>query len=159
MVPASVPPAVAKQALDIATRTLTALGHVGVAAVEMFLVGDRLLINEVAPRTHNSGHATLGAAATNQFEQHLRAVCGLPLGDPSWLKPAVMVNLLGDVWPEAGQPAWGEALEPGAKLHLYGKKVARPARKMGHVLVLADDAATALRRAEALHARLKAAAG
>ena len=159
MVPASVPKAVAEQALDIATRTVTALGHVGVAAVEMFLVKGQLLINEVAPRTHNSGHVTLGASATSQFEQHLRAVCGLPLGDPTMLRPVVMVNLLGDLWPRSGEPDWSAVLaEPRAKLHLYGKKVARPGRKMGHVLVMADDAAAALRRAEELHAGLRAAA-
>jgi len=123
----------------------------------MFVVGGKLLINEVAPRTHNSGHVTLGAAATSQFEQHLRAVCGLPLGDASLLKPACMVNLLGDLWPAHGQPDWSAVLaEPTARLHLYGKKVARPGRKMGHVLVVADDAATALRRAERLHAGLAA---
>lgn len=158
-VPAAVPDAVAKEALDVATRTVAALGHVGVAAVEMFLTQGRLLINEVAPRTHNSGHPTLGAAATSQFEQHLRAICGLPLGDASWLRPAVMVNLLGDLWPAARQPDWAQVLSsPQAKLHLYGKKVARPGRKMGHVLVMAGDAASALREAERLHAGLRAAA-
>ncbi|MEK6985445.1 MAG: 5-(carboxyamino)imidazole ribonucleotide synthase [Candidatus Thermoplasmatota archaeon] len=157
-VPAGVPQAIADEALAIATRTVAALGHVGVAAVELFLVGDKLLINEVAPRTHNSGHATLGAAATNQFEQHLRAICGLPLGDAGWLRPAVMLNLLGDLWPASGPPHWDPVLaEPGAHLHLYGKKVARPGRKMGHILVIADDAPSALRTAEALHGRLQTA--
>ena len=159
VVPANVPADIARKALDIATRTVTALGHVGVAAVEMFLADGKLLINEVAPRTHNSGHPTLGAAATNQFEQHLRAICGLPLGDTAWLRPAAMVNLLGDLWPASGQPDWGAVLaEPSARLHLYGKKAARPGRKMGHVLVLADDTATALRRAHALHDGLQRAA-
>lgn len=156
--PANVTPALARQALDVATRTVTALGHVGVAAVEMFLVGDRLLINEVAPRTHNSGHVTLGGSATSQFEQHLRAICGLPLGDPAMPRPTVIVNLLGDLWPANGQPAWGPVLaDPHAKLHLYGKKAARPGRKMGHILVAAAEAATALRAAEGLHAGLAAA--
>lgn len=155
-VPARVSPAIAQQALAIATQTVTALGHVGVAAVEMFLVDGRLLINEVAPRTHNSGHVTLGGSATSQFEQHLRAICGLPLGDPSMPKPTVMINLLGDLWPANGQPDWSGVLaDPHAKLHLYGKKVARPGRKMGHILVTGDDAAAALRRAEDLHARLR----
>jgi 5-(carboxyamino)imidazole ribonucleotide synthase len=153
-VPADVPPGIAAEALAIATRTVEALGHVGVAAVEMFLHGDRLLINEVAPRTHNSGHFTLGAAATSQFEQHLRAICGLPLGDASLLRPAAMVNLLGDLWLK-GPPRWETVLaEPGARLHLYGKSQARPGRKMGHVLVLDQDGAAALRRAEGLHVGL-----
>ena len=157
VVPADIPGSLAKDALAIATRTVEALGHIGVAAVEMFVVGSKLLINEVAPRTHNSGHVTLGAAATSQFEQHLRAICGLPLGDPTMLRPACMVNLLGDLWPATAQPAWGPILaEPRARLHLYGKKVARPGRKMGHVLVLADEAKSALQRAEQLHAGLRA---
>jgi 5-(carboxyamino)imidazole ribonucleotide synthase len=157
-IPAAVPDGLAREALALATRTVEALGHVGVAAVEMFVAGGRLLVNEVAPRTHNSGHVTLGAAATSQFEQHLRAVCGLPLGDPSLLRPAAMVNLLGDLWPGGAAPAWGPVLaEPAARLHLYGKKAARPGRKMGHVLVLAGDAASAVRRADELHARLRSA--
>lgn len=155
-VPADLPPRLAEEAVAIARRTVDALGHVGVAAVEMFVVDGRLLINEVAPRTHNSGHVTLGGAATSQFEQHLRAICGLPLGDPAMLRAACMVNLLGDLWPAKGAPAWGPVLaEPSAHLHLYGKKVARPGRKMGHVLVLGDGPAAARERAEALHARLK----
>lgn len=157
VMPADIPPKLAKEALDIATRTVEALGHVGVAAVEMFVAGGRLLINEVAPRTHNSGHVTLGGSATSQFEQHLRAICGLPLGDVAMHGPSVMVNLLGDLWPAKGQPDWSAILaEPSAKLHLYGKKVARPGRKMGHVLVLGDDARSALERAERLHAGLRA---
>ena len=153
-VPADVPPQIAKEALSIATRTVEALGHIGVAAVEMFLHGDRLLINEVAPRTHNSGHFTLGAAATSQFEQHLRAICGLPLGAATLLRPAAMVNLLGDLW-QGGVPRWEHVLgEPRARLHLYGKTQARPGRKMGHILVLDDDGAKALQRAEGLHRRL-----
>lgn len=159
VMPASAPDRLARDALALATRTVEALGHVGVAAVEMFVAGGRLLVNEVAPRTHNSGHVTLGASATSQFEQHLRAVCGLPLGDPSMLRPAAMVNLLGDLWPGGAAPSWADVLaEPRAKLHLYGKKAARPGRKMGHVLVVGDDAAGALRRAEELHARLRSAA-
>jgi 5-(carboxyamino)imidazole ribonucleotide synthase len=113
------------------------LEHVGMIAVEMFVTTDgRLLINEVAPRTHNSGHYTLGACATSQFEQHIRAICGLPLGDTTLLRPAVMLNLLGDAWHE-GQPDWSTLLcHPNARLHIYGKRVAAPGRKMGHVLVL-----------------------
>lgn len=157
VMPADLPPKLAKDALAIATRTVEALGHVGVAAVEMFVVGGNLLINEVAPRTHNSGHVTLGGSTTSQFEQHLRAMCGLPLGDPSMHGPTVMVNLLGDLWPSSGQPDWTAVLsDPAAKLHLYGKKVARPGRKMGHILVVGNDAPSALRRAEQLHAGLQA---
>jgi 5-(carboxyamino)imidazole ribonucleotide synthase len=155
-VPATIPKELADKAIDLAKRTVDALGHVGVAAVEMFDVGGKLLINEVAPRTHNSGHFTLGASATSQFEQHLRAVCGLPLGDTRLLRPVVMLNLLGDLWPAQGQPDWGPVLaDAQAKLHLYGKTVARPGRKMGHVLLLDDDASVALRRAHDLFDRLR----
>src|SRR6185437_1821819 len=108
------------------------LGHVGVIAVEMFELPDGgLLVNEIAPRTHNSGHYTFGACATSQFEQHLRAICGLPLGDTSLLRPAVMLNLLGDLW-RGGPPSWSSVLaHPTAHLHLYGKGRASPGRKMG----------------------------
>ncbi|MBW3583521.1 MAG: 5-(carboxyamino)imidazole ribonucleotide synthase [Euryarchaeota archaeon] len=148
--PAAVPIELAKEAEHIAIRTIEALGHVGVAAVEMFVADDTLLINEVAPRTHNSGHYTLGAATTSQFEQHLRAVCGLALGDPTLTRPAAMVNLLGDLW--TGGPDWeGVLRHPDARLHLYGKRHARPGRKMGHILVMADDSGRALERAEAMH--------
>ena len=123
----------------------------GVMAVEMFELADgRLLVNEIAPRTHNSGHFTYGACATSQFEQHLRAVCGLPLGDPRPLTGAVMVNLIGDLW-SAGPPAWHHVLaRPEARLHLYGKAAPAPGRKMGHVVLLDDDTERALVTAEAL---------
>lgn len=153
MVPADVSGDVAAEARRIAERAIVALDHVGVAAVEMFLVGDRLLINEIAPRTHNSGHFTLGGSVTSQFEQHLRAICGLPLGDTTLHGPVAMVNLLGDLW-ENG-PDWDIVLEhPEARLHLYGKTEARVGRKMGHILVMADDAHAARLKAEAIHARL-----
>lgn len=117
-----------------------ALGHIGMLAVEMFETADgRLLVNEIAPRTHNSGHFTFGACATSQFEQHVRAICGLPLGDTTLLRPAAMLNLLGDLW-VGGSPDFCAALaHPWARLHLYGKRNPLPKRKMGHVLVTGDD--------------------
>lgn len=118
------------------------LDVVGVMCVEFFVTSDgRLLVNEVAPRPHNSGHLTIESFATSQFEQQVRAVCGLPLGSTEMTSPSAMVNLLGDVW-ENGTPKWDAVLdEPSAALHLYGKREARPARKMGHITVLGDDAA------------------
>jgi 5-(carboxyamino)imidazole ribonucleotide synthase len=134
--PARIAPAMASQAAQIASRLATALDYVGVLAVEMFVVGGRLLLNEIAPRPHNSGHYTIDACRTSQFEQQVRVLCGLPLGDPSQHTPAVMVNLLGDIWPQSGQPDWEAVLRhPGAHLHLYGKRETRPGRKMGHVTV------------------------
>jgi 5-(carboxyamino)imidazole ribonucleotide synthase len=131
-----------------------ALDYVGVLAVELFVSAGRLLVNELAPRPHNSGHWTLDAAATSQFEQHVRAVCGLALG-PTDLVGAgevAMVNLLGDLW-VGGEPDWARALaDPSARLHLYGKSQPRPGRKMGHLTVVGDGAAEralALRRAVA----------
>jgi 5-(carboxyamino)imidazole ribonucleotide synthase len=115
-----------------------------------------VLVNEVAPRPHNSGHYTIDACRTNQFQQQLRAVCGLPLGDPSQHTPGVMINLLGDVWPgERTPPDWAPILShPSAKLHLYGKALARPKRKMGHFTVLGETAEAALRVAEELRGKL-----
>ncbi|HEV8268603.1 MAG TPA: ATP-grasp domain-containing protein, partial [Thermoanaerobaculia bacterium] len=107
--------------------------------------GGELLINELAPRPHNSGHLTLDACATSQFEQQLRAVCGLPLGDTMFHRPAAMANLLGELW-RKGEPRWERALaQPGVKLHLYGKVEPRPGRKMGHLTALADTAEEAVR--------------
>ncbi len=128
--PAPVAPETAAEAVRIAETLATRLGVVGLLGVEMFLTADgRVLVNELAPRPHNSGHWTMDACAVSQFEQLVRAVCGLPLGDPSPFSAAVMDNLLGD---EADR--WPELLaEPGARLHLYGKREARPGRKMGHV--------------------------
>jgi 5-(carboxyamino)imidazole ribonucleotide synthase len=143
------------RAEGIAVKVAQALDHVGVMAVEMFELPDgRLLVNEIAPRTHNSGHYTYGACATSQFEQHVRAICGLPLGDPRALTGAVMINLLGDLW-QQGEPAWGHVLaRSDAHLHLYGKDTPAPGRKMGHVLVLDDDTDRALAAAEPLLAAL-----
>lgn len=155
-VPARVPAALAAQAEELGARIAAALGHVGMMAIELFVTRDgRLLVNEIAPRPHNSGHYTFGACVTSQFEQHVRAVCGLPLGDPTLLRPAVMVNLLGELW-RAGEPDWGVVLRhPEARLHLYGKREARDGRKMGHVLVLDDDTDRAMALAEDILAQLQ----
>lgn len=143
--PARVPLRVAAKAAELAATLMTALDVVGVLCVEYFVTesGD-VLINEIAPRPHNSGHLTINAAITSQFEQQARAVCGLPLGCTDYLRPAVMANLLGDLW-EHGEPNWAAALAmPGVKLHLYGKHAPRPGRKMGHITVLADTVEEAL---------------
>lgn len=144
--PGDVPPRVATDAIELAHAVLEQLDVVGVLCVEMFLDGQgRLLINELAPRPHNSGHLTIEASATSQFEQQARAVCGLPLGSTEILRPAAMANLLGDLWTR-GEPDWAAALAiPGVKLHLYGKKEPRKGRKMGHLTALAgtiDEART-----------------
>ena len=131
------------EAREIAARIAERLGHVGTIAVEFFDVGGKALVNEIAPRVHNSGHWTMAGTNVSQFEQHVRAVCGLPLLPVEVKTPVVMVNLLGDLWAK-GEPDWTK-LE-GAKLYLYGKASAKPGRKMGHFLVQGDDPA----RAEAL---------
>jgi 5-(carboxyamino)imidazole ribonucleotide synthase len=179
--PANVPPQVLVQAEAMVQKVLTALDVVGVLCVEFFLTpspspwngeGSRLLLNEIAPRPHNSGHLTIEACVTSQFEQQLRTVCGLPVGNTTYLRPAAMANLLGDLWDfqyedtkeQKGQrkksarnlrksaksvdknyaPDWTAVLaNPHLKLHLYGKKNARPGRKMGHMTALADSAEAA----------------
>jgi 5-(carboxyamino)imidazole ribonucleotide synthase len=150
--PGAVPATVAAEAVRLTGAVLEALDVVGVLCVEFFLTRDgRLLINELAPRPHNSGHLTIDACLTSQFEQQLRAVCGLPLGSTERLRPAAMANLLGDLW-EGGEPVWRSALAlPDVKLHLYGKAEARPGRKMGHLTALAATAEEA--RARVLLAR------
>jgi 5-(carboxyamino)imidazole ribonucleotide synthase len=143
IVPANISPNLARDAIDLATAITNALQVVGLLAVEMFVVGDRVIVNELAPRPHNSGHFSFDACVTSQFEQQLRAVCGLPLGDPSLLKPVAMANLLGDLWTN-GEPNWAAALKhPSVKLHLYGKAKALPGRKMGHLTAMADTPAHA----------------
>lgn len=139
LVPGRVAPAVAEHAVGMARTLAEDLEYVGVLAVEFFFTGDgELLINEMAPRPHNSGHYTLDACITSQFEQQVRALCGLPLGSPRLLSPVTMVNLLGDLW-EGGEPDWSKLLaEPEVRLHLYGKHQARRGRKMGHFNVLAE---------------------
>ncbi|TXF13291.1 5-(carboxyamino)imidazole ribonucleotide synthase [Pelomicrobium methylotrophicum] len=156
IVPARVPETLAEQARSVAVAVAQALDYRGVLCVEMFVLGDgRLLVNEIAPRPHNSGHYTLDACVTSQFEQQVRVLAGLPLGDPGLHCPAVMVNLLGDLWAH-GEPDWRLVLEhPRAKLHLYGKREARPRRKMGHYTVLADSVEAALSTALAIKERLE----
>jgi 5-(carboxyamino)imidazole ribonucleotide synthase len=136
--PSTVAPSISAQAVDVTHAVMEALDFVGLLCVEFFVANDgRLLINELAPRPHNSGHLTFDACRTSQFEQQLRAVCGLPLGSPELLRPAAMANLLGDLW-TGGEPKWASALQiPEIKLHLYGKTTARPGRKMGHLTALA----------------------
>ena len=156
--PARITPALAREATELAARMAAELGYVGVMAVEMFVVGGRLLVNEIAPRPHNSGHYTIDACRTSQFEQQVRVLCGLPLGDPSQHTPAVMVNLLGDIW-RGREPDWAAVLKhPGAHLHLYGKRDARPGRKMGHVTVCEGTLEAALAVALEIRARLGIAA-
>jgi len=139
LAPARVADSVVKEAVDIARTVLETLDVVGVLCVEFFVAKDgRLLINELAPRPHNSGHFTFDANVTSQFEQQLRAVCGLPLGSPAQLCPAAMINLLGDIWSE-GEPDWAAAAAVrNVKLHLYGKLAPRQGRKMGHLTALAE---------------------
>ncbi len=147
IVPARLDQAVLKEAEAIALRVAEALNYVGILAVEFFVSGDgRLLVNEMAPRPHNSGHHTIDACETSQFEQQLRAVCGLPLGSPTLMRPVVMLNLLGDVWVEnTGSPNWTAILAlPGTTLHLYGKAEARRGRKMGHLNVTAETVEEAI---------------
>lgn len=145
IVPARFPDEIRHQATGLAKRIAVALDVVGLLAVEMFLTRDgRILVNELAPRPHNSGHFTFDACVTSQFEQQLRAVCGLPLGSPDLLRPVVMWNLLGHLWSH-GTPDWMPILtRPEAKLHLYGKSEARSGRKMGHVSLMADSVQDAL---------------
>jgi len=154
--PARVSPTIQAQALEIARAVLESLEVVGVLCVEFFVTRDgRLLINETAPRPHNSGHLTIDAHRTCQFEQQVRAVCGLPLGDVTQWRPAAMANLLGDVW-SPDIPAWTAALaQREVKLHLYGKREARPGRKMGHLTALADSVDDAERIVRAARAALQ----
>ncbi len=163
IVPARVPSEVTAAAEKLARLIAEKIGLVGVLGVEMFVTkGGEVLVNELAPRTHNSGHWTLDACATSQFEQQVRAICGLPLGDVALTSPVVMVNILGDAWGlrpgsdrAPGEPKWGDLLAQGrVKLHLYGKKEPRPGRKMGHFTVTARDADLAFELAQKYKARL-----
>lgn len=155
--PAAVSQKVQNEAIEIARGILETLGVVGVTTVEFFLTkNETLLVNELAPRPHNSGHLTIDACLTNQFEQQLRAVCGLPLGSTEFVRPAAMANLLGDVW-ENGEPNFAAALEnENVKLHLYGKQEARRGRKMGHLTALAETTREAVEIVEQARKKLAA---
>jgi len=145
IVPARAPKATQDQARQLAIRIAEKLEYVGVLAVEFFVSNDELLANEMAPRPHNSGHYTIDANVTNQFEQQLRALVGLPLGDSRLHSQAVMVNILGDIWKNGTEPAWDKVFaRPELKLHLYGKHEPRPGRKMGHYTVIGADQETVI---------------
>lgn len=148
--PAAIPEPIAARAREIARAILEELKYVGLLCVEFFVTTEgELLVNELAPRPHNSGHLTFDASITSQFEQQVRAICGLPLGSTELLRPAAMANLLGDLWLE-GEPNWAAACRfPDVKLHLYGKTEPRPGRKMGHLTAMARTVAEAQDRAVA----------
>jgi 5-(carboxyamino)imidazole ribonucleotide synthase len=159
VIPAPLPAALVRLASDLARAIAEAIHLEGLLAVEMFHTRDgQLLVNELAPRPHNSYHETELACPTSQFEQLVRAVCGLPLGDTSIVRPAAIVNLFGDLWLGA-PPRFDAALtEPMTRLHLYGKRVARPGRKMGHISAYGDTPHDALQRARSAVDRLTGAA-
>ena len=160
VIPAPVAPAVARQAEEIGRGIASALEVEGLLCVELFLLpGGVIVVNELAPRPHNSFHATEVGCATSQFEQLLRAVCDLPLGSTAVVRPAAVVNLLGDLWLGERPPDFAAALSlPGVRLHLYGKGEARPGRKMGHLSAGASTAEEAVRLAKEAR-RLLGAAG
>lgn len=153
--PAAISADLARRADELAAGILEKLNVVGLLTAEMFVTQDeQLIVNELAPRTHNSGHLTIDACGVSQFEQQVRAVCGLPLGNPGLLRPAAMANLIGHLW-ERGEPNWEAALQsPDVKLHLYGKATARAGRKMGHLTVLSDSVDAAAQMAIAARDRL-----
>lgn len=159
LAPARISPAQTQAAQDLAVATIEAIEGVGVFGIELFLARDgRLLVNEIAPRTHNSGHYTIEASVTDQFEQHVRAITGLPLGSTEQIRPAVMINLL-------GEPGWSgrtvvDGLDaalaiPGVAVHIYGKAESRPMRKMGHVTVIDTDIESARDKARLVREVLK----
>jgi len=154
--PAIVSVGVHAEAVEIARNIADTMGYVGTLCVEFFLSSDgNLLVNELAPRPHNSGHLTFDACVTSQFEQQLRAVCGLPLGSTEFYRPAAMANLLGDAWAH-GEPNWAAAAAmPNVKIHLYGKVEPRAGRKMGHLTAVADSAAEAARLVREARAALQ----
>lgn len=156
IVPARISQELAEQAQTIACQIAEKLDYQGVLCVEFFVLqNDELLINEIAPRPHNSGHYSINACVTSQFEQQVRTLCGLPLGATTQHSAAVMVNLLGDLW-QNGEPDWSLVLQnPSAKLHLYGKTEARPGRKMGHYTVLSTDIGMAFQQAIAIKKQLE----
>jgi 5-(carboxyamino)imidazole ribonucleotide synthase len=153
--PATVSKKVFDEAIEISRNIADTFGYVGTLCIEFFLTKDeKLLVNELAPRPHNSGHLTFDACVTSQFAQQVRAVCGLPLGSTDFYKPAAMANLLGDLW-QGGEPNWADALrDPSVKLHLYGKAEAKRGRKMGHLTALDDSTRAALRKVKESRSRL-----
>ena len=155
VIPSSIPPAMEAEAQRIACALAEQLGLEGILAVEMFVTQDgKLLVNELAPRPHNSYHASERSCVISQFEQHVRAVCDLPLGDTDVIRPAAIVNLLGDVWAE-GEPRFDRALEvDSVRLHLYEKHTPRPGRKMGHLSAIGDTPEEAVKRVLEAKARL-----
>jgi 5-(carboxyamino)imidazole ribonucleotide synthase len=156
VLPGPIPPEVAREAEEIARAVAQGLRVEGLLVVELFLTRDRkLYVNELAPRPHNSFHATEVACLTSQFEQHVRAVCDLPLGSAEVSRPAAIRNLLGDLWLGEAPPRFDEALAlDGVRVHLYGKRVARPGRKMGHLSAVGASPEDAVARVEAAYARL-----
>jgi 5-(carboxyamino)imidazole ribonucleotide synthase len=154
MLPAPISGALANEATTTGLRLAEELGVVGLLAIELFVVGDRLFVNELAPRPHNSFHHTIEGCVTSQFEQQVRAVCNLPLGSPAIVRPAAIANILGDAWRPGRPPDFAAALAvEGVRLHLYGKREPRAKRKMGHLAVTAADAESA--RATVLAAAAK----
>ena len=155
IVPARIDDALAQAARAAATSLAEELDYCGIMGVEFFVTQEgELLVNEIAPRPHNSGHYTIDACVTSQFEQQVRMVCDLPFGDTRLMSPVVMVNLLGDLWGD-DNPPWEKLFaDPAAKLHLYGKREARPGRKMGHFCCLAEDVDAALTHAQTIMAKL-----
>lgn len=153
--PANVSEKVLIEAVEIARNIADTMSYVGTLCVEFFLTNDKkLLVNELAPRPHNSGHLTFDACVTSQFEQQLRAVCGLPLGSTEFYAPCAMANLLGDIW-QNGEPDWPTALtDSNVKLHLYGKTDAKPGRKMGHITAIAETNEQAIRKVKEARAKL-----
>lgn len=155
VIPAPVDPKVAARAEEIGRALATRLEVEGLLVVELFSVGGELYVNELAPRPHNSFHATLISCETSQFEQHARAVCDLPLGSTRILRPAAIANLLGDLWTPSA-PSFDEALRiPGVRLHLYGKRGARPGRKMGHLSATGDTPEAATQNVQRAYAALR----
>ncbi len=156
--PAIVSEKVFNEAVEIARNITDTMSYVGTLCVEFFLTKDEnLLVNELAPRPHNSGHLTFDACVTSQFEQQLRAVCGLPLGSTEFYKPAAMANLLGDLW-QSGEPNWAASLtDTNVKLHLYGKTDAKPGRKMGHITAMAATSELAVKIVKEAKAKLHSA--
>jgi 5-(carboxyamino)imidazole ribonucleotide synthase len=156
IVPARVPDEITRHACKVAQQIITRLNYIGVLCIEFFVLADgQLLINEIAPRPHNSGHYSLDACITSQFEQQVRVLCGIPPGSTKLTQAAVMTNVLGDLW-QNGEPDWNQVLRyPMVKLHLYGKHAAKPGRKMGHFTVLADTVEEALQHAQGIKNELQ----